>query len=347
MATMQPPTTPISSIRRKLLSPTPESPTSSDLQSETVDFESASRSDAVIDELQEIVRPAAAAEYEDVDALLARYQLEKGNVAVGGGARSNQPALIPARRPASAPELRLPAGGGSFHGELLRPRSVAVGLPPLSSAARKDGDRLRNENGQLKQLVAEYRQVIESNDLHDWEQKIQEAEELLNEKDHQIDALRKQVEEWTEKLKVNRFVPSDDELSHTADELDQERAGLSRELKQLEGERKQLKEDEESLMNQMREMEVGMAKDRAELARQRTDLQRLHTEIRHELELLQRGDATVKEQLAQFKRRHQSALGGQRPTSAPTPSEIPAIVDIPVQEKPRDSMFKRFFGQSG
>jgi hypothetical protein len=103
-------------------------------------------------------------------------------------------------------------------------------------------------------------------------------------------------------------------------------------------------------MKQMRDMEVSMAKDRADLARQRTDLQRLQAEVKHELELLQRGDAGIKERLAQFQRRAQDAPARQSnqsaPAQAPPPAPSSPMSSPAASPKPRDStVFKRFFGQ--
>jgi hypothetical protein len=55
-------------------------------------------------------------------------------------------------------------------------------------------------------------------------------------------------------------------------------------------------------------MEVSMARERAVLARQETELKRLSAEIQHELDLLQRGDATLREQMAKFQRRAQEVM---------------------------------------
>jgi hypothetical protein len=58
----------------------------------------------------------------------------------------------------------------------------------------------------------------------------------------------------------------------------------------------------------MREMEVSMAKERALLARQETELKRLSAEIQHELELMQRGDANLRQSMEKFKRQAQEVM---------------------------------------
>jgi hypothetical protein len=72
-----------------------------------------------------------------------------------------------------------------------------------------------------------------------------------------------------------------------------------------------LRDDEESLEKQMRMMEVSMAKDRALMARQETELKRLSAEIQHELEIMQRGDAALREQLSKFQRRAADVMTGR------------------------------------
>jgi hypothetical protein len=360
MANPEPVPASISGIRRRLISAVPEPPSKAmpaatlDPRADTIDFE-AVNGGSLMQEMDQFSHPAAPPEYDDVDMLLQRYQMEKG---IPSEPEPQAPpvntSFPPSARRAGNGDGRM-SGFGSMPAELSlsRGRMSASSLPPLTTAAASNGEleRLRGENAELKKMVADYRQMIESHELHDWEQKIQEAEQLLGEKDAQNEALNKQIEEWNEKLKSNRFVPSDDELAQTADELDQERAKFSQERKRLEEERKQLKDDEDALMKQMREMEVGMAKDRAELARQRTELQRLHIEIRHELDLLQRGDATLKERMVQFQRRHQDVMNRSNapPTpmfaAAPAPAAAPPQTAAP-EPRPRDSsVFKRLFGQ--
>ncbi len=330
-------------IRRRLLAATAEAPKpapANDLSADSVDFNNGSEDSAILQELQRIGRPAAPAEdFNEVDALLRRYEAEKG---VGDSSRSRRPGMNGARALPSDPQ----------RGDSPRMRASG-GLPPLTSAGNAELERLRAENAELTAMVAEYREHVESNQLHDWEQKIQEAEQLLTEKDALIEALQKQVLEWEEKLKTHRFVPSDDDLAQMADELDKERSQFAQEGKQLDQERKQLKDDEESLMKQMREMEVGMAKDRAELARQRTELHRMQVEVRHELDLLQRGDATLKDRMAQFQRRAPEGAVRPGPPAAQQPTsfvpEGPGASPPPQQEaRPRESgVFRRLFGQNG
>lgn len=76
----------------------------------------------------------------------------------------------------------------------------------------------------------------------------------------------------------------------------------------MDDDRRQLQEDEEALEKQMRDMEVSMARERALMARQETELKRLSAEIQHELEIMQRGDASLREQMQKFQRRAQEVM---------------------------------------
>jgi DNA repair exonuclease SbcCD ATPase subunit len=337
----------LSMIRRRLISaiPAPDKGAThaDDLKSETIDFESVN-SEGVLNGLDEPARPQLTPTgYDDVEAMLARYQAEKGLAPVES---KPAPATNGSRRLASSTEKRLTDAGKGHTGRADQSRS----LPPLTNQPRSELERLKTENAELRQLNAEYRELLEANDPTVWEQKVADAEQKLAENEAQLNEMRTRVEAWDEKFKTHRFVPHDEESAQMADELDKERAKLALDRKQLEKEREQLKEDEDSLMNQMRDMEVSMAKDRAELARQRTELQRLQTEIKHELELMQRGDAGVKERLAQFQRRYQDALvRPAQPQAAPAPPPPVQQAAPPAPSaspRPRDStVFKRLFGQ--
>ncbi len=328
----------LSLLRRRLLSAA--TPPLTECPSDTVDFDHVGESE-LGSELESLLRtkPVESERTDDVDALLQQYQAER---AVGDSSSIRRAAARRESVPIAARAL-----AGSRHGSRPTP---SRGLPPLTTTTHAEVERLRAENAELKQLIDEYREILEANDPSIWEQKLLEAENLLKDKDEQIKGLKAQVEEWEERFKTHRFVPHDDDLAKEADELDKERARLTQERKELEAERQQLKEDEEAMMAQMREMEIGMAKDRAELARQRTELQRMQAEIQHELELLQRGDANIKERLAQFQRRCHDASGRPQPTSTGIMSAVipPAAAASSTQTAgPKETaVFKKIFGQS-
>jgi peptidoglycan hydrolase CwlO-like protein len=204
---------------------------------------------------------------------------------------------------------------------------------------------LRDENNQLRDLVAELERHLEDLTAQGADPQIlaaqqKELESLLEEKSEIIRELHLKVQEQDLELKSHArprpVLPHEDELMRMQEELDRER--------------KQLQEDENSMMQQMREMEVQMARERAEMARQRTDLQRLHAEIRHELELAAR-DATLRERLAPLQRRHQDIMNrrGSSPAAAATPAQPaqqapaqqPAAPQAPARKD--SGLFRRLF----
>ena len=326
----------LSLLRRQLLSAA--TPPSEGIESsDSVDFDQVEEPAIVTPELQSLLRPKSApsSKQEDVEAVLQQYQAERAMADPSGLRLPKRESLTNASR--------------ALSGSRLGPRPTpARGLPPLTTTTHAELERLRTENAELKQLIEEYRELLEANDPTVWEQRLNDAQQALTEKDEQLKSLRAQVEEWEERFKTHRFVPHDDDLAREADELDKERARLTQERKELEAERQQLKEDEEAMMAQMREMEIGMAKDRAELARQRTELQRLQAEIQHEIEVLQRGDATIKERLAQFQRRCQDTSSRPGGNTA-----ILSAVAVPPASSPstqtagpkETAVFKKLFGQ--
>jgi hypothetical protein len=346
MATPQTPQDPsISVIRRRLISAAADDG-AADPRSESIDFEAMGGHELQL-ELERSARAPAARQPDEVDALLQRYQAEKGGPALPDlevRPPSNGLSANGLRRPGS--NHSAPRPSGSFHGEALRGTSSRQGLPPLTGAGHAEWEKLRSENAELRAMVAELRQYLEENDPTAWEQKVKDADAAVAARDEMLAAQRAQTDEWSERLKTHRFVPNDHDLAEMSDELEKERCQLAQDRKTLDAERQQLREDEESLMKQMRDMEMSMAKDRADLARQRIDNQRLQSEIRHELDLLARGDASVKDRLATFQRRSQEA--GVRPQQSPT-APLPSPAAMPMSAAPpkaaNSTVFKRLFGK--
>ena len=305
---------------------------------ETVDFDNMTGDDAVREELSR--GAPAKPKSDDIGALLERYQAEKSR---------KTPTEIQLDPVAPGlPPLTRGAGARRNGSQLSAPVEArrTNGLPALTTSTQVELDKLRAENADLKKMLTEVQQFYAEHDPNQMEQQKQEVEARIVAKDVEIAALKAQLEEWNSKMQSHRLVPGEDEMAKMSDELEKERCQLAQERKQIETGRSELDDDEETLMKQMREMEVGLAKDRAELARQRTELQRLHVEIKHELEQLDRGDASMKERLAQFQRRHTDVYSrptqGQIP-AAPAPAPPPAADQADPQPRPRDSVLRRFF----
>jgi len=177
--------------------------------------------------------------------------------------------------------------------------------------AQSEIRRVRLENKELRKLLHEMKQLLQeaSEGEQQWTTKQKTFDETLAAKDKQIEELSAQLGTIEEQIAKGELAPpppvpkTRTELEEWSDELEKENAKLQQDKKKLDEERRQLRDDEESLESQMREMEVSMARERALLARQETELRRLNTEIQHELELMQRGDAVLREQMAKFQRR--------------------------------------------
>ncbi|QJW95703.1 hypothetical protein [Frigoriglobus tundricola] len=241
---------------------------------------------------------------------------------------------VPTARPVPGPEVPPPNrgainrrpgsnGGRSYNGE---PTSSIAGalnhLADLTHGSRHEDSpqgeiqRLKAENKELRTLLDEMKHLLQ--EASDTEQQLaakeKEFEAALAEKDAQINELNAHLGAIEDQIAKGELAPpppvpkTRSELEEWGDELEQESAKLTQAKKRLEDERRQLREDEEALEKQMRDMEVSMARERAMIARQETELKRLSAEIQHELEILQRGDAGLREQMAKFQRRAQEVM---------------------------------------
>ncbi|MBN9517973.1 hypothetical protein J0H58_05560 [bacterium] len=190
---------------------------------------------------------------------------------------------------------------------------------PMDDSPLAEIQRLRAENRELRALLEEMKQLLQEASTGEQEFATKEKEYLaaLEEKDAQVEELAAQLGAVEEQIARGELAPpppvpkTRTELEEWGDDLEKENAKLTQERKRLEDERRQLREDEEGLEAQMREMEIGMARERAILARQETELKRLSAEIQHELDLLQRGDASLRDQMSKFQRRAQDVMARQ------------------------------------
>lgn len=202
----------------------------------------------------------------------------------------------------------------------------------VTAGAGTDVQQLRSENAELRRVIEEMRPVIEeaSRMEMEWQDKELNFQHELEDRDQQMQQLQEQlhlIEEQLTQVAPQSKPKTSDDLAEWEDDLEKENAKLAQQRRQLDEELQQLREDEESLERQMRQMEVQMAKERAMMARQETELKRLSAEIQHELELMQRGDATLRERMTAFQRRHQDILRGTpggAPPSGPVPVQPPA-----------------------
>ena len=211
-------------------------------------------------------------------------------------------------------------------------------VPPAT-----DQVSIEEENRLLRARIADLeKQLAGDKPAGDaWSEQQKEYEALLEEKSEVIRALHQKIQE----LREGRASGS----GHTTPSAEdpQQRSELEELRAQLEAERDQLRQDEESLMQQMTQMEMTMSRERAEMARQRNELQRLHSDIKHELEMASR-DATLRERLVSFQRRHQEFSGrkgnaGSDAATPPTEAQEPTSVDAPLPKK-GEGLLRRLFG---
>ena len=227
------------------------------------------------------------------------------------------------------------------HEQLL----MALGLKSAAGTNAeplKDQPTLEAENRQLRARVAELEKQLSEGKPSgsDWSEQQKGYEALLEEKSEVIRALHQKIQELRGGGVVGPVDGTGGEPPQLSD-LEQLRA-------QLEAERDQLRQDEEALMQQMTQMEMTMSRERAEMARQRNELQRLHSEIRHELEVASR-DASLRERLATFQRRHQEVTGrkgtgsASEATAPPDAQETTAPGGRPSPKK-NSGILRRLFG---
>lgn len=213
------------------------------------------------------------------------------------------------------------AGALSHLAGLAESPSGGSGIPggrgvPLDDSPLAEIQRLRGENKELRSLLDEMKQLLQEASQGEQQSDAKEKEyrAALAEKEAEVEELAAQLSAVEEQIARGELAPpppvakSRTELEEWGDELEKESAKLAQERKRLDEERRQLREDEEGLENQMRAMEIGMARERAVLARQETELKRLSAEIQHELDLLQRGDASLRDQMSKFQRRAQDVM---------------------------------------
>ena len=187
---------------------------------------------------------------------------------------------------------------------------------PIDDSPMAEIQRLRSENKELRTLLDEMKHLLQ--EASDYEQQFTTREKeyaaAMEAKDAHIEELSAHLGAIEEQIAKGELAPpppvakTRSELEEWGDELEKENAKITQERKRIEDDRKQLREDEEALEKQMRDMEVSMARERAMMARQETELKRLSAEIQHELDLMQRGDTVLRDQMAKFQRRAQEVL---------------------------------------
>ena len=175
----------------------------------------------------------------------------------------------------------------------------------LSGAIPANGDQadtlqLRNENNELRQLVAELEEQIASRMERSSEAQLGLEEEnvelrrSLHEREKVIEEMRKSALHLSENPEAREAADYEAELNTFRQQLESDRQQLDRQLEQLRARNKELKEG-------AREAELEMSRERAQLARERVQLERMRDEFRQEMERLQR-NAGAYESLASVRK---------------------------------------------
>ena len=277
--------------------------------------------------------PVAAGSWAGTQNLLSRLKMpgKSGAVPVPASrpapAAPEPPGRTPVNRRTPTPTgNRLNADPGSAIAGALNQLADLAHNNRHDDAPVTENQRLKAENKELRTLLDEMKHLLQeaSNTEQQLAAKEKEFATVVAGKDAQIDELNAHLGAIEEQIAKGELAPpppvpkTRPELEEWGDELEQESAKLAQDKKRLDDERRQLREDEEALEHQMRQMEVSMARERAMIARQETELKRLSAEIQHELEILQRGDAGLREQMAKFQRRAQEVM--TKPGGGPPPN---------------------------
>lgn len=304
-------------LRRRLLSSTPPPMASTGLTPAEIDALPGNGLDALA-RLRLPGQPASSYAAPP-DASTGRAAMSAKVAALEGAGYGAPPA--PVRPPQPAPSGYAGGTGSGVRGYASR------SLP--DDPASPDTARLKAENKELRQLLSEMKQLLQeaSDSEQQYAARQLELQGALTERQRHIDELSSQLQSIEEQISSGALGPQQavvvpktrTELEEWADELEKDHSILAQERKKLEHERRQLREDEESSENQMRQMEVGMARERALMARQETELKRLSAEIQHELEIMQRGDVQLRDQMQKFQRRAQDVIQGKMGPGSPPP----------------------------
>ena len=236
--------------------------------------------------------------------------------------------------------------------ELLKTLGLEAGT--AAPRAAPELDQLRGENAELRGIIAELKEELDSRQKADDAgllERQKEYESLLEEKSELIRSLHLKIQELQEQKPAVPLTPKEEELIALSEELERERCQLQKQRRQLEEERQQLAEDEQIMTQQLREMEVQMARERADFARQRSELNRISEEIRREMENCER-NGLLNERLNQLRNRfHEVSNPSKGPPpsreSAPAPAGHGGANGNGTPEgagKRRETFLGRFFG---
>ncbi len=183
------------------------------------------------------------------------------------------------------------------------------------NADQADTMQLRNENNELRQLVAELEEQLasgmeRSNDAKlGLEEENAELRRAMHEKEAFIEELRRSSLHLSENPEAREAADYEAELNEFRQQLESDRQQLDVQLDQLRARNKELKEA-------AREAELEMSRERAQLARERAQLDRMRDEFRQEMERAQR-NAGLYESLASVRKLKSEMSERNRAIDAP------------------------------
>ena len=278
-------------------------------------------------------------------------------------ARSSPTVIAPvAEAPAVADLLRqvgrrTPLPGVALQANhFLNPSGDPSGAPAVPAAVQNKNPQ--EEIAQLRQTLNDVQPILEEAQAQEQAhlESDQQLRNMIEERDQIMSDLEEQISQLQKELIDRPIVKNAEELTEWEHELERESTRVNQDRRKLDEERRQMQEDEDDLEKQMRDVEVSMARERAMMARQEIELKRLSAEIQQEIEQISRGDATLREQMMRFQRRHQEILARgagltvhpqtSTPIASPpvpTPAVTPAKPVQAAEDKKESSLFKRIF----
>ena len=197
--------------------------------------------------------------------------------------------------------------------------------------------QLRDENNQLRQLVAELEEQLASRLERSSEAQLGLEEEnaglrrAMHEKEAFIEELRRSSMRLMENPEARDAADYEAELNEFRHQLESDRQQLDIQLEQLRARNVELKEAG-------REAELEMSRERAQLARERAQLDRMREEFRQEMERVQR-HAGVHESLASVRKLKNEISERNRAIETPA--------SAPDQSEPLASRWRSFLPGSG
>jgi hypothetical protein len=198
--------------------------------------------------------------------------------------------------------------------DLVQATENLANAAPLT-AEQADAVQLRNENNELRQLIAEMEEQLaeklerSNEDKLGLEEENAELRRSMHEKETFIEELRRASIKLAENPEAREAADYEAELAEFRQQLESDRQELDFQLEQIRARNEELREG-------AREAELEMSRERAQLARERAQLERMRDEFRQEMERVQR-NAGMHESLASVRKLKSEISERNRALDAP------------------------------